>query len=346
MINKNFTKHYISPGRKIKFAIKKLGTLGTLGRPENQFCLVMGKNQNILGTITDGDIRRGLLKNFNIDDKIEKIYRKRPVVTRKILSFKEIKNKLKKKDITFLPLVNSKNKVLDVYDYKKKNEVNLINCQMLIMAGGKGLRLRPLTNKIPKPLLVVNKKPIIEHIITIAKNQGINKFYISINYLGHKIKKYLGNGSKLGVKIKYLEEKKPLGTAGSISLIKKFNKPIIVTNADIISKIDFKEMISIHKKNKSILTMVAKVFYEKESYGRIVANGNVVKKVIEKLEQNLLINAGIYIVDPKIKKIIKNSEYLDMTDLINRALKKKLKINVFPIHEKWLDYGINKSKIK
>ena len=340
MNKKDIIEHFISPEHKIKLAIKKMST------PNNNYCLVVGKQQNILGTVTDGDIRRGLLKNYSLNEKVEKIYRKRPVVTRKTLSRNEIKDILNKKDITFLPLINKKNEILDIYDDKKIDEVSSINYQMLIMAGGKGLRLRPLTNKIPKPLLLVNKKPIIEHIITIAKNQGIVDFYISINYLGHKIKKYLGNGSKLGVKITYLEEKKPLGTAGSINLIKKFNRPIIVTNSDIISKINFQEMISDHKKNKSHLTMVAKVFYEKDNYGRIIANGSIVKKVIEKLEQNLLINAGIYLIDPKIKKIIKNSEYLDMTDLINRALKEKLKINVFPIHEKWLDYGLNKNKIK
>ena len=341
MNNKDIIKHFISPEHTIKSVIKKMSTLN-----KNNYCLVVGKQKNILGTVTDGDIRRGLLKNYSLNEKVEKIYRKRPVVTRKTLSRNEIKDILNKKDITFLPLINKKNEILDIYDDKKIDEVSSINYQMLIMAGGKGLRLRPLTNKIPKPLLLVNKKPIIEHIITIAKNQGIVDFYISINYLGHKIKKYLGNGSKLGVKITYLEEKKPLGTAGSINLIKKFNRPIIVTNSDIISKIDFQEMINAHKKNKSHLTMVAKVFYEKDNYGRIVASGNIVKKVIEKLEQNILINAGIYLLDPKIKKIIKNSEYLDMTDLINRALKKKLKINVFPIHEKWLDYGLNKNKIK
>ena len=341
MNNKDIAKHYISKECQIKLAIKKMGNLNV-----NNFCLVLGKQKNILGTITDGDIRRGLLKNYNINEKVEKIYQRRPVVTRKILTKKEIESILSKNNITFLPLLNKKNKVLDIYGYNKIEEVHPIDCQMLIMAGGKGLRLRPLTKKTPKPLLIVNKKPIIEHIITIAKNQGIKNFYISINYLGYKIKKYLGNGSKLGIKIKYLEEKKPLGTAGSINLIKKFVKPIIVTNSDIISKINFKEMLSAHKKNRSHLTMVAKVFYEKDNYGRIVASGNTVKKVIEKLEQNLLINAGIYIVDPKIKKIIKNSEYLDMTDLINRGLKEKFKINVFPIHEKWLDYGLNKNKIK
>ena len=177
----------------------------------------------------------------------------------------------------------------------------------------------------------------------IAKSQGITNFYISINYLGYKIKKYLGDGSKLGVKIKYLEEKKPLGTAGSISLIKKFNKPIFIMNADIVSKIDFREMVSFHKKKKSPITVAAKVFRQKDNYGRIIASGSIVKRVIEKLEKNILINAGIYMIDPIIKKFIKNSQYLDMTDLINRTLKRKIKINVFPIYEKWLDYSLKKN---
>ena len=337
MSDNKFTKHFIFAKDKIKIAIKKLDKL------DNKFCLVLGSHKKILGTITDGDIRRGLLKNFTLNDEIRKIYNKKPVVTKKVLTFKQINNVLKKNNITFLPLVSKSKKILDIYDFKKKDKIELINNFMLIMAGGKGLRLRPLTNKVPKPLLLVNKKPIIEHIIIAAKNQGITNFYISINYLGYKIKKYLGDGSYLGVRIKYLEEKKPLGTAGSISLIKKFNKPIFVTNADILSKIDFKEMIKYHKKDKSQITMAAKVFYEKDNYGRIVASGSVVKRVIEKLEKNILINAGIYIIDPKIKKFIKNSEYLDMTDLINHALNKNTKINVFPIHEKWLDYGLKKN---
>lgn len=334
---KNFTKHFIYTKDKIKIAVKKLDKL------DNKFCLVLGRQNNLLGTITDGDIRRGLLKNYTMNDEIKKIYNKKPLIAKKALTFKQIDNVLKKNNITFLPLINKNKKILEIYDSQNKDKIKKINNYMLIMAGGKGLRLRPLTNKVPKPLLLVNKKPIIEHIIVAAKNEGITNFYVSINYLGHKIKKYLGDGSNLGVRIKYLEEKKPLGTAGSISLIKKFNNPIFVTNADILSKIDFKEMINYHKKNRSHITIGAKITYEKDNYGRIVANGNVVKKVIEKLEKNLLINAGIYIINPIIKKFIKDSDYLDMTDLINIVLKKNIKTNVFPIHEKWLDYGLKKN---
>lgn len=337
MVYKNFTKHLIFTKDKIKIAVKKLDKL------DNKFCLVLGSQNNLLGTITDGDIRRGLLKNYKMNDEIKKIYNKKPIVVKKALSFKQINDVLKKNNITFLPLINKKKKILEVYDSHKRQKIEPINNYMLIMAGGKGLRLRPLTNKVPKPLLLVNKKPIIEHIIIAAKKEGITNFIISINYLGHKIKKFLGNGSKWGVRVKYLEEKKPLGTAGSISLIKKFDNPIFVTNADVLSKINFKEMIKYHKENKSHITIAAKVTYEKDNYGRIVANGNVVKKVIEKLEKNLLINAGIYIIDPKIKKFIKSSQYLDMTDLINFALKRNMKTYVFPIHEKWLDYGLKKN---
>jgi dTDP-glucose pyrophosphorylase len=337
MKTKNLTKHFIFEKDKIKIAVKKLDKL------DNKFCLVLGNHKKLLGTITDGDIRRGLLKNYTMNDEVRKIYNKKPFVVKKALSSKQIDNLLKKNYITFIPLINKHKKILKIYDSKNKNNTELINFKMLIMAGGKGLRLRPLTNKIPKPLLLVNKKPIIEHIILAAKNEGITNFYISINYLGYKIKKYLGDGSSLGVRIKYLEEKKPLGTAGSISLIRKFNKPIFVTNADILSKIDFKEMIKYHIKNRSHITIAAKVAYEKDNYGRIISSGSVVKKVIEKLEKSLLINAGIYIVDPRVKKLIKKSRYLDMTDLINLSLSSNNKVNVFPIHEKWFDYGLKKN---
>ena len=217
---------------------------------------------------------------------------------------------------------------------------------MLIMAGGKGLRLRPLTKNIPKPLLLVNKKPIIENIILNAKDKGINDFIISINYLGKKIKKYLGNGKKHGVKISYLKENKPLGTAGSVSLLKNFNHPIIITNSDVISDINYTDMINYHNKKKSLITVSAKIIKNSIDYGNILSKGSRILRVTEKPKKDIKINAGIYILDPKIKKFIKKNKYLDMTSLINNLSKKQLKVVMFPLHETWTDYGLKKNILK
>ena len=194
---------------------------------------------------------------------------------------------LNKYSINCIPYLNKKNEIEEIYTNEEREIISKIDNAMLIMAGGKGSRLRPLTNKIPKPLLLVNNRPIIERIILMAKSQGISNFFVSINYLGHMIKKFLGNGKKkYEVSIKYLNETRPLGTAGSIKLLKNFKNSIIISNADIISNINFKEMIKSHNKSKSILTVAAKVFNEKNNYGRLITQANRLKKIIEKPENN------------------------------------------------------------
>ena len=217
---------------------------------------------------------------------------------------------------------------------------------MLIMAGGKGIRLRPLTSKTPKPMLLVNNKPLIENIIINAKRKGISNFIISTNYLGEKIKKYLKNGKELGVKIKYISERKPLGTAGSLSLLKDFNKTIILSNADIISDIDYSEMINYHNKKKSMITVSAKIIRNTINYGNIITKGSRVLNIIEKPVKDQKINAGIYVINPEIKKFLKKNSYQDMTNLINLLLKRKCKVEIFPLHETWTDYGLKKNIAK
>ena len=242
-------------------------------------------------------------------------------------------------------MLNTKKQVLDIYTKKKVESLNL-DITMLIMAGGKGMRLRPLTNKIPKPMLLVNNRPLIENIIINAKKKGISNFIISINYLGKKIKEYLNNGEKLGVKIKYLNERKPLGTVGSLSLLKNFNKTIILSNADIISDIDYYEMLNYHNKKKSILTVSAKIIKNTINYGNLITKGSRISNIVEKPVKDLKINAGIYVINPKIKKFLKKNTYQDMTDLINLLLKQKCKVEIFPLHETWTDYGLKKNIIK
>jgi len=338
-MQKKFDFHkYILKSRET--AIKAITKLQKL---ENKFCLILDERNKFLGTLVDGDIRRGLLKHYNINDKIEKFIEKKPIVTFKELNNERVNIILKNKQINCLPLINKNRKLINVYLPNINSEIHFINSEMLIMAGGKGTRLRPLTNKTPKPLLIVKGRSIIEQIISVAKRQGIKKFHISIHYLGYKIKKFLGDGSKYGVKINYLEEKKPFGTAGSIKLLKNFNKPIIVSNADIISDINYYEMIKYHNKHKSLITVSAKTFDEKNNYGRIILKGNRISKIIEKPKNKFLINAGIYIISPRIKKYLRSKNYFDMTDLIDIAIKTNNRINVFPLHEYWYDYGLKEN---
>ncbi|MAL65532.1 MAG: hypothetical protein CMF94_05460 [Candidatus Marinimicrobia bacterium] len=334
---KNIDKHILRSNTSAKKAIIRLNSL------DKKFCLIVDKKNKFIGTLTDGDLRRGLLKNFKIDDNIENFIFKKPVITKKKLTTQRALFLLNKYSINCIPYLNKKNEIEEIYTNEEREIISKIDNAMLIMAGGKGSRLRPLTNKIPKPLLLVNNRPIIERIILMAKSQGISNFFVSINYLGHMIKKFLGNGKKYEVSIKYLNETRPLGTAGSIKLLKNFKNSIIISNADIISNINFKEMIKSHNKSKSILTVAAKVFNEKNNYGRLITQANRLKKIIEKPENNFLINAGIYLINPKIKMYLGKLKYLDMTDLINLLIKKGKKINVFPLHEKWLDYGLKKN---
>ena len=215
--------------------------------------------------------------------------------------------------------------------------------QIVLMAGGKGTRLRPLTKNIPKPLIKINDIPLIESLILKFINQGFNKFIISVNYLGKKIEKYLGNGKKFGCNIKYVKEKKYLGTAGSLSLIKnmKFKKPLLVMNSDIVTNIDFDSLISYHKTHKADLTICAKNYRNVSLYGELGTKNYRVISIKEKPIKDVFVNLGIYVINPSILKSVEKRE-LHMTDLINFLINKKKKIFYYPTFENWIDIGNKK----
>ena len=331
---KNFNNHIISSDETIRKLVIKLGKL------KRNFCIAVDKDKKYIGTLTDGDVRRGLLLNFTLKDKIKEICNKKSQFVKINVSEKKIKEIFKSKKITFLPIINKFKKVIGIHYPSNSKYLNTIENEMLIMAGGKGKRLRPYTNKIPKPLLPVNGKPIIERIIIIAKKQGVRNFVISINYLGNKIKSYLNNGNKLDVNIRYIKENKPLGTAGSLYYYKKNKLPFIVSNADVISNIDYREMLDYHNKLNSFITIGAISNFEKNHYGKIIFKNNRVKKIEEKIEDKSFINSGIYILDPNAVKFFKSKKFIHMTDFIELAISLKKKVHVFPIHENWYDYGI------
>jgi len=335
-----FKEYIIDSEQTIRQSVIKLGKL------KKKFCIVVDRNNKYIGTLTDGDIRRGLLLNFTLKNKIKDVCNNKSKFVIRSMSQNKIKKFFQKKDILFLPIINNFKKVIGVYYFSDVEYLNIIENEMIIMAGGKGRRLKPFTNNTPKPLLPVNGKPIIEQIITTAKKQGIRKFVISINYLGHKIKSYLKNGDKFDVDIKYINEDKPLGTAGSLYYFKNSKLPFIVSNADIISNINYREMIEYHKKLNSYITIGAISNFEKNHYGNIIFKNNRVKKIEEKIEKKSFINSGIYVLSPNIKNFFKTKKFFHMTELIEMAILKKKKVHVFPIHEHWFDYGLKEKYIK
>ncbi len=340
MFIKKYKNHIIASNKTIRNSIVKLGKL------DQKFCIIVDKDKKFYGTLTDGDIRRGLLRNFNLSDEVSSICNRKSLYITNNLQEYELEKMLVKKKLLFLPILDKEKKITNIYFKSYTKITPKLENEMIIMAGGIGKRLRPFTKNIPKPLLPVNGKPIIEQIILMAKNQGIKKITISINYLGQKIKNYLKDGRKMNVEINYINEEKPLGTAGSLFYLKKIKKPFIVSNADIISNINYKEMLNYHNKLKSFITIGAISNFEKNHYGNIVFEKNKVLRIEEKIEKKSFINAGIYILSPQIKKFLESKKFIHMTDLIELAIFKKKRVHLFPIHENWFDYGIKEKYMK
>ena len=281
-----------------KFTIKE--TIKNLNSNPFHICLLVNKKNQLIGSITDGDIRRAIIKGYSLDDKVEKICNKNPLKGNEKMNLQQIKYMMIKNVILHLPIVDKKNKINNVYSLQKIHSGEIINSTFFIMAGGKGKRLMPLTKKIPKPLLKIMGKPIIEHIIINAKNKGFKKFVISLNYLAKKIINTLGDGSRFGVKINYILEKKELGTAGSLGFYKnKSNEPIILSNADILTDINYTKFLKFHKDSKADLTIAVRKHEIKNPFAVIKIEGGKMLNIDEKPVISSYINAGIYAISKK-----------------------------------------------
>jgi len=303
-------------------------------RSKTKILFVVDNKNKLLGSISSGDIRRSIRKKIDLNQSVENIMFKKP----KYL-FKKKKIETSNEYLICIPIVNKKKEIID-FQYSeviKKIKKNYI----FLMAGGKGTRLMPLTKKLPKPLLKIKGVPIIEKIILNFRDQGFKNFIISVNYLGYKIKRYLGKGKKLKVNISYIHEKNTLGTAGSLSLIdiKKIKFPIIVTNSDLISEIDYNNLIDYHNNKKSDLTICSKNKVFEMPYGEIIQYHDQVKKIIEKPSIYHLVNAGVYVVNKALIKNLKKNKKLMMNELITHQLKKNKKVFSYPIYENWIDIG-------
>ena len=308
-----------------------------------RIALIVNNQNELIGTISDGDIRRGLLKGFSLESPISTIIQRKCLKAKSNSPKEKISEMMKENGICQIPIVSDKNKLIGLEiteDLLPSSSKLLVPNHALLMAGGRGSRLKPITNKCPKPLLPINGKPILEIILEQCINFGIRNFYISVHYLAEKIINYFGDGSKWNVNIKYVKEQEPLGTAGALRLLPNdFGESLILINGDVLSKINFQDVLKYHEVNSADVTICAREQILNSPFGVIEVEGIEFTSMTEKPSYKQLVNAGVYVLNSQIIKNIKPNQYLDMPDLINYSKQNGRKIIVYPIHEYWLDVG-------
>jgi dTDP-glucose pyrophosphorylase len=332
---KNFKKNLVIEDTDIFTAIK------IINNNNLKFLLILNKIQKLVGTITDGDLRRAIIKKIDLKSKIKFIMNKNYIYSDKKISNNFGLLTLKKEMVEFLPIIDKNKKIEYLIIPDPILNIKNISNNVLFIAGGKGSRLMPLTRNTPKPLLKIGSHSIIEGLITKFIFQGFKNFIISVNYHSNQFIEKFGNGNKFQCKIDYLKESKPLGTAGPLMLLKKKhfkNGPVIVANADLITNVNFNELLNFHNKNKNDLTVCIKNLAIDLPYGEVIFKNNRVFKILEKPNKSYSINIGIYVVSFTILKKFKK-DHLNMNDFINIAISKKFKIKPFPVYENWQDIG-------
>jgi dTDP-glucose pyrophosphorylase len=308
-------------------------------------CLIVVNKKNVLlGTINDGDIRRAILKNAKLNFKIVKYFKKNCYfIKQSQLPNIDTTKKLRKLKINLIPIVDNNKKIVDyIADNIIEKNLSLENnkeIETIIMAGGLGTRLKPYTNILPKPLLPFRNQTIIENVINKFTDYGLNKFIISLNYKNILVKAFFKELNP-EFKVSFLEENRPLGTAGILFNLKNKNKKYLISNCDVILDIDYNYLINFHKKKKFDITIVSSIQRDRIPYGVCKIKDNQLLNIVEKPEKNYFANTGLYLVNSKVFKLIKKNENISFVDLINKALKKKMNIGAYPVPSNaWIDLG-------
>ncbi len=303
--------------------------------------IIVDDDERLVGTVTDGDIRRGLINHLTMDSTIKEFMYTDPTVAYEEDSRESILDKMKKLNIFQIPIIDANRKVVGLETLQHLLEKARYDNAVFLMAGGFGKRLRPLTDNLPKPLLRIGEKPILETILEQFITTGFHNFYISTHYKAELVKKHFGDGSKWDVSIKYIYEDKPLGTAGALGLLPKdaVDLPLIMMNGDLLTKIDFEKLLKFHVKQGGDATMCVRAYDFQVPYGVIKADGNRITNIIEKPIYKFFVNAGIYVLGKSIIESVDGKTYLDMPNMLESKIEQGGKVNMFPVHEYWLDIG-------
>lgn len=305
-----------------------------------QIVLVVSADRKLVGTVTDGDIRRGLLRGVNLDSSISHIVHRDAFVVPSQMGRETVMHLMQANKILQLPVVDEQRRVIGLHLWDELNAPSVRGNLMVIMAGGLGTRLRPLTETCPKPLLPVRGKPMLEHIIERAKAEGFRRFALSINYLGHMIEEYFGNGDRLEVQIDYLREDRPLGTAGGLQLLSHVpDQPFVVTNGDVLTDIHYGEMLDFHIRQDAVASMAVRLHEWQHPFGVVQVKGIDIVGFEEKPVHRSNVNAGIYVLEPSAIESLVKEERCDMPTLFERLQSLGHRTVAYPMHEPWLDVG-------
>jgi len=322
------------------------GVMSSLQQSGRGIALVVDGERRLLATITDGDLRTAVLRGVDLSRPITEVIRhhkqhpyERPITAPARATREDLLRLMRRHSIRHVPLLDEEGRVRGLAcesDLEGRSELPVT---AVVMAGGYGRRLRPLTEEVPKPMLPVGDKPLMERIVERLREAGIRRVEITTHYKPHAIVDHFGNGERFGLDIQYVREEEPLGTAGSLRLLPPTNGPLLVVNGDILTQLDFRAMLEYHRDHRAEMTVGVRQFEMGVPYGVVESEGSLVVSLCEKPTYRIFINAGVYLLEPDVRGAIPEGRRFDMTELIHRLLEERRRVVSFPIHEFWLDIG-------
>jgi len=305
-----------------------------------QIALVVDEELRLLGVLTDGDIRRGILRGISLEQSVSLIMSKEMTTVSMHASREEVLFLMKQKDLRQVPVLDDRGRVVDLRLLADQIEAPIRENWVILMAGGLGRRLQPLTNDCPKPLLEVGGKPVLETILEDLASYGFRRYFISVNYKGDMIRRYVGDGSRWGIRVDYLEESRALGTAGALSLLRERpEKPFVVMNADLLTKVNFNQLLDYHCSHKAAATMCVRDYRLQVPFGVVSLDQQRIRCIDEKPSQRFLVSAGIYVLDPAVLAYVPRDTFFDMPSLFQQLIGERCEAIAFPIREYWIDVG-------
>ena len=305
-----------------------------------QIALVVGADAGLKGVATDGDIRRAILQGVDLDAPVQSVMNESPITARPQQDRQSLIERMQARRIHQIPLVDGDGRVVGIEVLDDLLEPEARPNPVVIMAGGLGTRLGPLTEDCPKPLLEVGGQPILETILEGFITHGFHRFYLSVNYKSGMIEDYFGDGSDWGVDITYLHEEQRLGTAGPLSLLpERPGEPLIVMNGDLLTKLNFAHLLDYHRDHDAVATMCVREHETQVPYGVIATEDERMMGIEEKPTERYFVNAGIYVLEPETLGLVPEDEFFDMTELFEQLVEQGRDVTVFPVREYWQDVG-------